>query len=195
MRKLNTVYMRVLRWSDRQVRAILSMQAIETYITQLRLGCLRQVLASPVPQVRALLAVRDKNGHPLPWVQLVVSDMHMLKSCLPLKLSELGDPSTDFCAWTRLITNFPARRKQLVWCLTSPISVLDKPVAAPQCTQQNLQRTFFSQRALNMHLLKVQGRRSPIAQNIGPDNRCPVCHTVFAAWLLHMPHSPNRGVV
>ena len=198
------------RWSDLQVRGILSMPAIETYITQLRLGYLRQVLASPVPQFRALLAVRDKDGHPLPWVQLVLSDMHMLKSCLPLKLSELGEPSTDFCAWTHLITNFPAQWKQLVRCLTSPISVLDKPVAAPhpgsglqnfvchERTQQNVQRTFFSQRALNMHLLKVHGRGSPIAQYIGPDNRCPACHTVFALRYLAVAHAsqskPRSGV-
>ena len=96
------------------------MPAVETHITLHRLGYLRQVLSSLVPQLRALLAVRDKDGHPLPWVHFVFSDMRMLKSHLPLKLSELGDPSTDFCAWTHLITKFPAQWKQLVRCLTSP---------------------------------------------------------------------------
>ena len=95
--------------SDRQVRVLLSMPAIEMLIAQLRLGYLRQILISRVPQLRALLAVRDKEGQPLPWVQLVVSNLELLKSHVPFKFSELGDPSDDFCVWTRLISYFPVQ--------------------------------------------------------------------------------------
>ena len=214
LKKLNTVYMRVLRriaaklrfdnscgWSDCQVRTILNMPAVETHISQLRLGYLRQVLTSPVPQLRALLAVRDKDGLSLPWVQLVISDMRLLKSHLPFKLSALGDPSTDFGAWVHLITSYPAQWKQLVRNLASPVSVLDKHGSTPQlgsaqqnfacleCAHVNVQRTFFTQRALNMHLLTAHGRRSHIAQFIGPDNRCPVCHKTFALRYLAIAHA------
>ena len=57
--------------NDRQVRVLLNMPAIEMLIAQLRLGYLRQVPTPSVPQLRALMAVRDKEGQPLPWVQLV----------------------------------------------------------------------------------------------------------------------------
>ena len=52
--------------TDRQLRVLLNMPATELFIAQLRLGHLRQVLTSPVPQLRALLAVRDKEGQPFP---------------------------------------------------------------------------------------------------------------------------------
>ena len=105
LKKLNTVYMRVLRriaaklrfdsscsMTDQQLRVLLNMLAIEMLIAQLRLGYLRQVLTSPVPQLRALLAVRDKEGQLLPWVQLVLSNLRLLKSHVPFKFSEPTDP-------------------------------------------------------------------------------------------------------
>ena len=125
----------------------------------------------------------------------------MLKTYLPFKLSALGDPSTDFGAWVHLITSYPAQWKQLVRNLASPVSVLDKHGSTPQlgsaqqnfacleCAHRNVQRTFFTQRALNMHLLMAHGRRSQIAQFIGPDNRCPVCHTTFALRYLAIAHA------
>ena len=180
LRKLNTVYMRVLRRiaarlrfdsscgiTDRHVRVLLNMPAIELFIAQLRLGHLRQVLTSPVPQLRALLAVKDKEGQPFPWVQLVHSNLR-----------------------THLITSFLVQWKQLIRCLDSPVSVLDKPdpreqsstpvpqFACQECLHIGSQRSFFSQRALDMHLVRVH--RSSIRQYIGPDNRRPVCHKTFA---------------
>ena len=96
LKKVGTVYVRVLRriaakhrydsscsMSDRQVRLLLNMPAIEMLIAQLILGYLRQVLTSPVPKLRALLAVREKEGQSLPWVQLVLSNLRMLKSHVP----------------------------------------------------------------------------------------------------------------
>ena len=42
--------------TDRQVGVLMNMPAIEMLIAHLRLGYLRQVLTSPVPQLRALLS-------------------------------------------------------------------------------------------------------------------------------------------
>ena len=50
----------------------------------------------------------------------MLSNLRLLKSHIPFKLSELGGPSDDFCEWTHLITNFPVQWKQLVRCLDSP---------------------------------------------------------------------------
>ena len=56
--------------------------------------------------------------------------------------------------------------------------------------QLDIQRSFFSKRALYMHLVKAHGHRPSIGQYIGPDNRCPVCHVTFALRYLAVALAP-----
>ena len=67
------------------------------------------------------------------------------------------------------------------------------------CWQIDIQRSGFSQRALDMHLLKAQDHRPSIGQYIGPDNRCPVSHVTFALRYLAVAHAshakPRSGAI
>ena len=42
-----------------------------------------------------------------------------------------------------------------------------------------------------MHLLAAHVHRPSIGQYIGPDNRCPVCHTTFALRYLALAHASH----
>ena len=61
--------------------------------------------------------------------------------------------------------------------------------------QSEVQRGFFSQRALSVHLLTAHGQLPSIRQYIGPDKGCPVCLTTFPyryTALVHRSHVKPR---
>ena len=101
---LNQVYMRVVRRimnmsrysagceSDLAVRRVANAPSIDCIISKARLRYLARVLKAPASTLRAILGFQ-RNGQHLPWTQLIVKDMQLVRrrtslgSSLPCPLS------------------------------------------------------------------------------------------------------------
>ena len=90
--------------TDLQVRVFLDVPSIECMISQARLKYLAQILKSPAVSLRALLAWKD-NCAVLPWVQLLLQDLHMLRDFHRSKLEWLGAPKRVPSHGTRSLFN------------------------------------------------------------------------------------------
>eukprot|EP00973_Karenia_brevis_P094817 12424323-Karenia_brevis.AAC.1 len=121
-RKLNNVYMRVLRriagacrydktckLSDSEVRRLLDAPSLQCLIMRRRLMLLAAVVKANVLSLLGLLSVVSKTADELrlPWTRFIVEDMKALQEHHAPKLDELGDPATNSVSWHRFLLDYP----------------------------------------------------------------------------------------
>ena len=103
-RQLNTIYMKLWRrianksryragcGSDLSIRESLDIPSLDCLLRRNRLKYLSRVFAANVPALEALLHSRGKANSKLPWVELIVADMHVLYSALPSRFPSFSLP-------------------------------------------------------------------------------------------------------
>ena len=145
LRKLNAVYMRVLRRianqcrydacsnkTDCEVRAMLDLPSIDCIVAKKRVAYLPTFLTGASRNLRALLSVRldPPPGRNLPWVELIDSDLRVLQTSYGAKLTDLGDPNVSSDRWQLFIRSYPVEWKLLVEGPHFCSSILDCPASS-----------------------------------------------------------------
>ena len=206
--------------SDLQIRCNLHMPAIEVLVSRKRLAHLRTVLTSECTALGTLLSATwtDSNGcvTRLPWCNLVLGDLCLLKAFHSPKLDELGDPLSNADAWANFIVAFPNQWKEYIKALNISSSICDSkkgdkrnshidppPVALDQlkhvCAVCNAAGSgekrsfsFLTSRALQAHERTVHFARNPIKKYIDGSGVCPICKITFASRLRVIAHCTEK---
>ena len=108
---LYSVYMRVwrrvagdpryqrTRWTDHEIRQQLEVPSFDCFVRRRRLAYLSRLARAQFDALHASLQARTKHGTRLPWVELVVRDLQVLKYVLPDKFGTMPDPSDNLQQW------------------------------------------------------------------------------------------------
>jgi hypothetical protein len=190
IRKLNAVYMRVLRriigdvrfgkcrFSDFQVRETLNQPSIDCLLVRRRLAFLGRSASTQHRSQIACLALRV-NGSPLPWIEQVKDDMSRLYQSWPDHCKHLPDPAVDASSWWRFMAERMHEWRAFVSEFTFISSRLDtvstsaadnNPFACGCCSM-----AFPSNQALLQHKRRAHGLRLDILCFIDGSGICPVC--------------------
>ena len=220
LRKMNSVYMRVLRrianatWSPRKpllsdvaVRRLLSVPSIDALILQRRLQHLAAIVQADISALSSMLAVtsRGDDSTRMPWVRTVIEDLSKLAQYHHDKLSELGDPCNHACLWVSFIASYPHEWKTLVSQYKSFVSVCDRnhehaattanlhsEHICTECLHEGSRITFASGKALQCHRRVKHGVRSCLKSFVDDSHTCPVCHTKFSSRLRVIAHLSEK---
>ena len=146
----------------------------------------------------AVLQFRAGDGKPLPWARMILSDLGVMLSTYPSKLSELGDPSISPGSWLRFMLDYPRQWKLLVRGYHTALNDGERfPDASdatgdtvgtgvrvtPPCFDfkcDDCSVSFSTKKALDQHLRIKHGVRCRIKCLVGDETVCPVCHSCFA---------------
>ena len=207
LRKINDVYMRVLRrilgkprykggqCSDVSVRNQLQQPSIDCLLIRRRLKYVGRVLQNRHKSLYAVLSLKYK-GMQLPWVQLVASDLQKLydnvsgvRQCLP---APCGHPMKWFC----FITSFPEKWTSFISQLYFEESSLDKEAPASVshvvsqfvCLECDDRPAFYTEKALSQHKRVRHGFRHPIVQYIDGSGACLACRNDYKTRLRVLSH-------
>ena len=152
------------------------------------------------------MQARNKYGGHLPWVKLIVEDLHILRDALPSKLASMPDPHEDLQSYWSLAKSHPAEWKQLVkMYFTSAEDARNTKGAtsvsamspahdcqAFLCTDCGL--VFPDHRRLSTHRWSKHGVKNDIRAYIGDISSCPVCKTQFHSRARLIKHLLERRV-
>ena len=204
---LNAVYMRVWRriagdpryqrtsWTDSQVRSLLQVPSIDTYLRRRRLVYLSRLAAVDFDALHATLQLRGKLGEILPWAAMITRDLCVLKRAFPIKFESMPSPQDGILPYWSIARDFPYEWKAIVRQLN------DVDDDCSQTKEQNVTTTadpqlqapievvgyacgvcgfrFATERQLSTHKWSKHKIRSDIRQYIGDVSVCPVCDTEF----------------
>ena len=202
LRKLNGVYMRVLRriagdsrystdvkWTDLQVRQKLDQPSIDCLIARSRLLLWGRLVRNQPRHVLALLHVRVGQRQ-LPWVEQLLTDADTLcRQCCPPGFPYARDDPNQ---WEALLKD-EVRWSALVSRLAFHESCCDRevhsntPVPGMTWTCAECSRSFASARALKSHRRAKHGERSQLRCLLG-SAVCPCCGTNFVQRLRLLAH-------
>ena len=198
---LNMVYMKVWRriagepkfgrtaWTDAQIRSMLQVPSIDTYLRQRRLRYLSRLASVHFDALHALLQQRGRFGDKLPWVAMLTNDLCILKRRFPQKFESLPDPSANLEPYWCIARDFPQEWRMLVQQLddtaddcTRADLAKHEHVSLPMppahaCTQCG--KAFPSARQLSAHCWSKHRTRCNIRRFVGDISQCPVCGTEF----------------
>ena len=209
------------RVPDLAVRTLLDVPSVDCVVRRHRLSYFSRLATETLPALNALLQFVSPKGQRLPWVDLILNDLVMLKLCSGRRLEAMPDPRVDLSKWWSLAGSFPLEWKELVssyhsvydddqfW---SSISVPSAPEtlvcpAVPATTGANTAahaspayacqlcsgKAFMTSKALAQHARIKHKMRTPVDQFVPATATCMVCGTIFASRLLLVSHlSDNR---
>ena len=202
LRALNGVYMRGVRRigdqcrfeqtsTDAEVRRAAGAPSIDCILCRTRLRYFASVLRSSPATLLALLSSRPR-GRLLPWVALIVADMHKLRSlsslCAPLPCPEEAPG-----AWVAFALESPHRWARAVACLFFVDSACDvRPAAADgmlhpfACAACDAR--FLNARALASHTRRKHGVRVAQREYAHGSAICQVCLSSFGTSLRLLRH-------
>ena len=215
LRKLNAVYMRVLRRidgccrfdgscdiNDLQVRVKLGQSSIDCLLAKARLRYFGRVVQNRHKTIWAILGVRVQ-GKKLPWVNTLVNDLRELHSFVSEAGLHMPDPATEpeklveFVAgspdeWNDLVNRFSYLHSQLD--IVARDSADDAHGAfGHACTLCPVpQPSFPTVKALEQHARVVHGARLEARWYVDGSGRCPVCETTFNARLRVLAHLSDK---
>ena len=175
--------------SDKEVREELGALSLQCLLARRRLLLLSQIMRFSNEQMHVLLATRRGDRSRLPWVQLVLADMHLLFTNCGGKLDELGPPADNAVAWAAFIKAYPSQWAQLVRKLSLSSMPLDEiqkrdDLSASvghgkSCSQCGL--SFHSEKALAAHVRKKHVGTSDVSKFVGSSPFCPICAVRFGS--------------
>ena len=215
--KLNSVYMRVLRriagmcrhgltktLPDQDVREVLGAPSLQCLIMRRRLELLSAVLRSEVRALSILLRPTSPNAdlRKMPWVNLVISDLYALQSCMGEKLADLGNPVGDASKWFSFIRDHPAAWRAMQNQLSVPSMPIDHHRAknnayqvdhgqafkCEQCKKDGKDTNFPSVKTLPCHMRKLHGERNVFRTFVDGNAICPVCRVGFETRMRAVAH-------
>ena len=214
---LDSMYMRLWRriigdpklhktkMSDKQVRVALDVPSIDCCIRRRRLYFARLARAQ-CDALCALLQNRGKHGENMPWVEVVINDLQILRASTNGKLIELPNPAESLLPYWTLAREFPDQWNSIV----ALYSTHDDDVAqssasvheAGQIHEMSLNNfrcdrcghTWESRRKLSVHKWSKHGVRSDIRQFVGDISVCPICGTNFLSRARLIKHLLERRV-
>ena len=193
---LNGVYMRVLRKiagcsryqrceTDLQVRRNLKMPSIECILVRCRLRYVRRLIVSRPLALLSLLGVAFQ-GKRLPWVQLVLKDLRLMRTAAAC-CSRLPDPAHDTREWIKFMAD-AVLWKRALHCVTFVDSVFGCELTR-QCDQQasahtqyscdECRSTFTNAKALAAHKRTKHGVRVEQRYYSNAQGECQVCKSQF----------------
>jgi hypothetical protein len=204
----NGVYMRVLRriagdvrhghaeYTDIQVRAITKQPSVDCLLARARLQYAGRLVRNRPRSLLALLHLRRRDKQ-LPWVQLLISDVALLRLRTGRE-QQLPDFCNSPSHWVQMMADETAYSK-LVSDLffvdsccdrtSAPLHEESVARAGHQCRQCT--RNFTSSRALESHQRAKHGDRLGI-KNYLPSAVCPACGIDFRDRLRCIAHVSDR---
>ena len=208
MKKLNCVYMRVLRriaddckfghcaYSDAEVRRLLCQPSLDCLLMRRRMLYLGRILRVRHKSLLAALSLSLVNKR-LPWVKLICNDFQMMHSSMQEVRDKLPSPSDDSFAWADFIVEEPLAWHDLVVKVYFSNSCLDRnAMPCDDMTFVNIfachvcahKPSFPTNKAYLQHMRKVHDFHDPITEYIDGSGICPVCHTHFRTRLRCLAH-------
>ena len=122
----------------------------------------------------------------LPWIDMVLDDMRVMKRVWGKHLDELGDPDLDSEKWWRLICDYPAEWDKYVDGLSTPEddevkkeSGTDMLLPTAAGTFSCCGKAFASEKAWATHRRRAHDERSVFSQVVGDISACPRCGAEF----------------
>ena len=209
LRKLNSVYMRVLRriagemrygqkpcMRDIEVRIAFGIPSIDCRLRKMRLRYLSRMLAKgPAALVTLLSCSGPSRLERMPWSKQVINDLRALRVHFPSQLQELPDPQYDAAPWQKLMLDYPTQWAEIVQKYNVCDSVLDDAVRRGDVDDSNMYvcnlctsslsadcpnvRRVKSAKALAQHQRIYHNVRSPIPYYIDDSGVCPACGVNF----------------
>lgn len=192
------------RWNDLEVRTLLGVPSLDCYMRQKRLIYLSRLAGAKFDALHAVLQQKGNHGEYLPWVNMLIDDLCVLKNALPGKLESMPDPRQNLDAYWRL-----ARDHQNEW---RALVVLYHDVAEDprnirkdkRTTSRNANHSspvlecgtcgegFADQRRLATHQWAKHGTKSDIRTYVGDISLCPICKTDFVSRARLIKHLSER---
>ena len=202
LRAPNRVYLRGVRHigdqctfgvtvTDSEVRRAAGAPPTGCSLCRMRPRYFTKALRSSPPTLLALLSSRPR-GSLLPWVALIVSDMHKLRSlsslCAPLPCPEEAPG-----AWVAFALESPHRWARAVACLFFVDSACDvRPAAADGMLHPfacaDCDARFLNARALASHTRRKHGVRVAQREYAHGSAICQVCLSSFGTRLRLLRH-------
>ena len=208
----------VSAWADEDApnqdfREVLGVPSLQCLIIWRRLELLSAVLRSEVRALSILLRSTSPNADSakLPWVNLVISDLYALRSCMGEKLADLGDPVGDASKWFSSIRDHPAAWKAMLNQLSVPSMPIDhyraktnayqvdrgQAFKCEQCEKDGKDASFPSVKTLLCHMRKLHGERNVVRTFVDGNAICPVCRVGFETRMravAHLTEARCRGL-
>ena len=195
--------------TDLAVRKLLVRPSLQCAIANSRLALLSSLLRLGNPSTSAMLSVRNAVGAVMPWVRLVLADLHALFSFHGDKLKFLGTPSLEanLPTWYRFILAAPDEWKVFVedFCLFEMELDLALQSKAPTRGEASgtangacsyacdvCSKVFASSRALSAHMRGAHRQRSNLRVFVDGSGTCPICRTQFASRIQALAHVSER---
>ena len=214
---LNKVYMRVVRaifesqrfssdaHSDLFVRKSNGVDSLDCLLVRQRLGYASRLIRSRHAQLRALVAFRNSDGHPLSkWARQISDDMVLLFESSPMLAYEFVHPSVAPMQWVDAMQD-ETRWSKIVSDLHFTWSVCDEVAVTPSSAQNMVcgkawvcaicvgaQPAFVSERALLSHQRVVHKCRSEMRYFAPASGVCPEYRSCFRSRLRLLAHLTAR---
>ena len=212
IKQLNGPYMRVVRrifddlkgadmkYSDISLRTRYGVPSVDCLMQRCRLRYIATIFRSDPTELKGMLALKV-NGRSLPWVEMILNDLKVLRPFLCTELGgDIGDPAVYHETWVAVMRFMRDKWRRAVERIFFTSSICDpveklnstSDTSAFQCEECGL--AFFSKKALGMHNRVVHNLRCQARLYIGPDPVCPVCRATFESRLRAIAHlsDPRR---
>ena len=220
--RLNAGYMKVLRQisaqsrydancklDDLAVRKLLKKPSLQCVVSKARLKLLCSALINANAVMLALLGAQSRAGVRLPWLTLVLDDLHLFFVFHGATLASVGSPrdSMNLDKWFLYITNFQGEFLDLVRsfvlyemdldaalltsrCEPRPPGTIDIVVPKFSCIACNA--VFASARALATHTMAAHKQRSNLRCYLDASAICPICPVQFGSRIRCLAHVSER---
>eukprot|EP00973_Karenia_brevis_P014280 1945114-Karenia_brevis.AAC.1 len=93
---------------------LLKIPSLDCYIRKRRLKYLARLFLADLDALHAVLQASGKHGQNLPWVNMIVQDLQVLRKAVPRKLDSLPDPACGLRPYWELIRCHPQEWRELV---------------------------------------------------------------------------------
>ena len=183
--------------TDLQVRSLLDVPSIACWMRQRRLLYVGRIFQEATPFLNLLLQQRTPSGDRLPWVNLILDDICVLRGAVAPKLDALPLPAVDPQAWWSLIREFPCEWKLLVKsyhtsCDDSQDERCVDYTQAARCGTCG--RMFGSAKAAAQHARIAHKVRSLPSVCVGDISVCQFCGTDFHCRLALVSHLSDTRI-
>ena len=204
IRKLNATYMRGLRRiadelrfdsnengkTDLQVRQQLGAPSIDCILLVARMRYIIRVVREAPKSLCAALHFR-REGQPIPWTRQATQDMLVVAK--QSQFAPDSNPSLSPFEWTSWLLSADAAHALRITKFTESIIDSIKPPSSATIANvtdfrcSSCEKSFATQKALNLHCRTVHKFRAPWASRIG-SSVCPACGKDFQSRVRCLNH-------
>ena len=164
------------------MRALVGFESVDCVVRKARLKHAARLTSRSLPQLNILLQAKGQNGSCMPYVELVLNDLDVLRASVAPRLDSLGDPRVNHSDWSNLMYKFPNEWKNIVnlyTCLNddhtltpedkSGFVLASRSFACDMCSE-----SFRSNKACLQHKRAKHNVLSVPAMCLGDTNTCPI---------------------